>query len=84
MTMSLPAIDRTFRRRVPSHRQSASMSRIGLLATIRLWMRRSRTRRSLARLLDGNDYLSNNHFLRDIGATPDEAWREAGKWFWQR
>jgi uncharacterized protein YjiS (DUF1127 family) len=84
MTMSLPALDRTSRRRVPSRRQSASTFRIGLLATIRLWIRRSRTRRSLARLLEGNDYLSNNHLLRDIGATPDGAWREAGKWFWQR
>jgi uncharacterized protein YjiS (DUF1127 family) len=84
MTMSLPAVDHTSCRRVRRHRQSASTSRIGLLATIRLWIRRSRTRGALARLLERNDHLSNDHFLRDIGVTQDEAWREVGKWFWQR
>lgn len=84
MTMSLAALDQTSRRRPLRHRRSASRSRIGLVATVRLWIRRSQTRRCLVRLLDGNDYLSNNHLLRDIGATSDEAWREVGKWFWQR
>jgi uncharacterized protein YjiS (DUF1127 family) len=74
----------TTHRRVHDRSQPASTSTLSLLAAIRLWIRRSRTRGALARLLEQNDCLSNNHFLRDIGATQDEALREVGKWFWQR
>jgi uncharacterized protein YjiS (DUF1127 family) len=84
MMTLLPAMDHTTGRGVRRRRQSASTSRIGLLATIRLWIRRSQTRGALARLLERNDHLSNDHFLKDIGATQDEALREVGKWFWQR
>jgi uncharacterized protein YjiS (DUF1127 family) len=34
--------------------------------------------------MEGDDYLSNNHVLRDIGVTQDEALHEVRKWFWQR
>ncbi len=40
-----------------------------------LWSQRSRTRNALTHLSDAS--------LRDIGLTPEDAHREAGKWFWR-
>lgn len=40
-----------------------------------LWSQRRRTRAALRDLPD--------HTLRDIGLTPDQARREADKWFWR-
>jgi uncharacterized protein YjiS (DUF1127 family) len=45
------------------------------IATIRLWRRRLRTRRSLREL--------EVHHLADIGLTESDRRREGGKWFWQ-
>ena len=41
---------------------------------------RREQRRTLRELADDND----QHLLRDIGLTRQEAYREAGKWFWRR
>jgi uncharacterized protein YjiS (DUF1127 family) len=49
-----------------------------LSSTISLWCARSRQRRALANLIE-----PNSHLLYDIGVTPDQASREAAKWFWQ-
>jgi uncharacterized protein YjiS (DUF1127 family) len=49
-----------------------------LSSTIGLWSARSRQRRALGHLAE-----LNSHLLNDIGVTPDEALREAAKWFWQ-
>lgn len=46
-----------------------------VLATLRLWHERSRTRRSLREL--------EMHRLADIGLTDHTRRREGGKWFWQ-
>ena len=51
---------------------------IGLAATIRQWIARARQRRALAEMAELND-----HLLKDIGLSKDEALREATKWFWQ-
>jgi uncharacterized protein YjiS (DUF1127 family) len=45
-----------------------------LTAVARLWLRRSRTRQALAAL--------NDHELREIGLTRDDAKREIGRPFW--
>ncbi|MDP7652345.1 MAG: DUF1127 domain-containing protein [Rhodospirillales bacterium] len=45
-----------------------------MVQTVDLWHMRARGRRDLARLDD--------HFLRDIGLSRDEAAREARKPFW--
>jgi uncharacterized protein YjiS (DUF1127 family) len=51
---------------------------IQVSSTIAVWSARSRQRRALGHLAE-----LNSHLLKDIGVTPDEASREAGKWFWQ-
>jgi uncharacterized protein YjiS (DUF1127 family) len=51
----------------------------GLSATIRNWLARRRRRRSLTALSELDD-----HLLRDIGLSRQEAVRECAKWFWQR
>jgi uncharacterized protein YjiS (DUF1127 family) len=51
---------------------------IQVSSTIAVWSARSRQRRALGNLAE-----LNNHLLKDIGVTPAEASREAGKWFWQ-
>jgi uncharacterized protein YjiS (DUF1127 family) len=43
--------------------------------TVRAWAIRTRQRRALGAL--------DRHLLRDIGLTPEEAMREAGKAFWR-
>ena len=49
-----------------------------LLATIRDWVARRR-RRSLTALSELDD-----HLLKDIGVSRQEAVRECAKWFWQQ
>jgi len=49
-----------------------------LFATIRDWAARRRRRRSLAALTELDD-----HLLKDIGLSRQEAVRECAKWFWQ-
>jgi len=50
-----------------------------LLATIRDWVARRRRRRSLTALSELDD-----HLLKDIGVSRQEAVRECAKWFWQQ
>jgi len=44
-------------------------------ATLKLWHQRARQRRHLAQL--------DEHLLRDVGITPEQARREARKPFWR-
>ena len=44
-----------------------------------MWAARARQRKALGELADLND-----HTLKDIGISRDDALREAGKWFWQK
>jgi uncharacterized protein YjiS (DUF1127 family) len=62
--------------RRPAVRFSLTQS---LAATIRLWIARSRQRRHLAALVTWDD-----HLLKDIGVSRDDALREAAKPFWQK
>jgi uncharacterized protein YjiS (DUF1127 family) len=64
----------------PRVSQPAPIARLAarLTSTIGLWSARSRQRRALQDLAT-----LNAHLLKDIGVTPDEAAREAAKWFWQ-
>jgi uncharacterized protein YjiS (DUF1127 family) len=48
---------------------------IAFAATVTLWDRRLRTRKALARLDD--------HYLHDVGITPDEAREEVRKRYWE-
>ena len=59
------------------HREPVSLgNRLrGLFCLCLLWHGRWKQRRDLAGL--------NGHLLRDIGVTPREAFREAGKPFWR-
>ena len=50
-----------------------------LAATIRLWIARSRQRRHLGEITAWDD-----HLLKDIGVSRDDALREAAKPFWRR
>jgi len=43
-----------------------------------IWRGRARQRKALGELADCND-----HLLKDMGISRDDALREAGKWFWQ-
>ena len=61
----------------PPARHSIAQSTIA--ATLRLWIERSRQRRHLAELAAWDD-----HLLKDIGVSRDEALREAAKPFWQK
>ena len=47
--------------------------------TIARWIARSRQRRALREIAERNDL----HLLKDIGASQQEAFREANKPFWQ-
>ena len=47
-----------------------------ILVLVKGWIARSEQRRALADLDD--------HLLRDIGRSRQEARRETAKWFWQR
>src|ERR1051325_5814400 len=48
--------------------------------TIVHWIARSRQRRALREIAENNDF----HLLKDIGASQEEAFREAEKPFWRR
>jgi uncharacterized protein YjiS (DUF1127 family) len=56
-------------------REAAAVPIDGVLATLRQWRQRARSRRELAGL---DDYL-----LRDIGVSRSQAQFESGKRFWQ-
>ena len=51
----------------------------GWLATLRVWIERSRQRRALCELGELNDAL-----LKDIGISRDQARHEGAKRFWQQ
>jgi uncharacterized protein YjiS (DUF1127 family) len=55
-----------------------SRSSSGWLHTLFFWIERSRQRRQLGELAELND-----HLLKDIGLSRDEALREAAKPFWR-
>jgi uncharacterized protein YjiS (DUF1127 family) len=46
---------------------------------IRDWFARMHRRQNLRRLVEMDD-----HLLKDIGVSREEALRESAKWFWQR
>ena len=52
----------------------------GLVSTIRRWVARSQQRRALREIAERTD----DHLLKDIGVSQEEAFREADKPFWQR
>ena len=52
---------------------------VKLSLTVRGWIMRSGQRKALRELATFND-----HLLKDIGLSPEQAWREAAKWFWQK
>jgi uncharacterized protein YjiS (DUF1127 family) len=51
----------------------------GWLATLLLWIERSRQRRALADLA-----MLNDHLLKDVGLTQEQARREVAKPFWRQ
>jgi uncharacterized protein YjiS (DUF1127 family) len=52
----------------------------GLASTIRRWVARSQQRRALREIAERTD----DHLLKDIGVSREEALREADKPFWRR
>jgi uncharacterized protein YjiS (DUF1127 family) len=52
----------------------------GLASTIRQWVARSQQRRALREIAERTD----DHLLKDIGVSQEEAFREADKPFWRR
>src|SRR3954463_2764978 len=50
-----------------------------VFATCRAWLMRRRQRRTLGELIELDD-----HLLKDIGVSRQEAVRLCAKWFWQR
>jgi uncharacterized protein YjiS (DUF1127 family) len=56
----------------------SSTTAVGWLHILRFWIGRSRQRRQLAELAEFDD-----HLLKDIGISQDEALREAAKPFWR-
>ena len=63
----------------PHRRGVAKVPQEDAFATIRGWCARRRRRKSLGRLAELDD-----HMLKDIGLSREEALRESAKWFWQR
>ena len=65
--------------------ESAKNTASGRLARCRRmvarWVARSRQRRALREIAERND---DQHLLKDIGVSPEEAFREADKPFWRR
>ena len=47
--------------------------------TVARWVARSRQRRALREIAEGN----NRHLLKDIGVSQEQAFREADKPFWR-
>ena len=80
MTTSVPRFvplygdDFALRQAIQAHATPARLS-----SMFRLWFARSSQRRALSDLSE-----CNSHLLADIGVTPDQAAREASKWFWQK
>jgi uncharacterized protein YjiS (DUF1127 family) len=74
LTFNRPAPRRGWSPPRPPRRGSIEIPRQAV-ALVRLWLRRGRERRELARL----DY----RMLRDIGVTPSDAMAETEKPFWQ-
>src|SRR5262245_41235963 len=56
-----------------------SSFRLRLLDTLRVWNERRRQRHALRLVAERDD-----HLLKDIGVSQDEAFREAGRVFWRR
>jgi len=61
------------------HDSSARAWILRLSGIFRSWMAYHRQRQALGDLAE-----YNRHLLRDIGLSPEQAQREAAKWFWQR
>jgi uncharacterized protein YjiS (DUF1127 family) len=59
----------------------APVSRLAntLRSTLDLWHARRQRRQTFGDLAEFNE-----HLLKDIGVSRDEAVREAAKWFWQK
>jgi uncharacterized protein YjiS (DUF1127 family) len=62
----------------PGYSLRLRQHRVALADTIALWKQRRRYRVDLRRLLRVGPYM-----LRDIGLTPEEAYREVEKPFWK-
>ena len=62
----------------PTARLRLLKLRSNVATTIRLWIARSRQRRHLGELAAWDD-----HILKDIGVSRDDALREAAKPFWR-
>ena len=52
----------------------------GTRSTVGRWFARSRQRRALREIAEGNDF----HLLKDIGVSQEEALQQADKPFWRR
>lgn len=65
-------------------RREGEKSAVGRISrcrrTIARWIARFRQRRALYEIADRND----DHLLKDIGVSREEAFREADKPFWRR
>ena len=62
------------------HRQIGIVRLIPIaIATMRRWAVRSQQRRALREIAERNE----DHLLKDIGVSRDEAFREANKPFWR-
>jgi uncharacterized protein YjiS (DUF1127 family) len=84
LAMSLPIARRLSFRDVASSTPSHSKPRLRRLiadirSTVGRWFARSRQRRALREIAEGNDV----HLLKDIGVSQQEALREADKAFWR-
>ena len=62
-----------------NQQQDSGSPAIGWLDTMRVWIERSRQRRTLRDRGGLDDAL-----LKDIGVSQREALREGAKWFWQQ
>ena len=60
--------------------QRAARWAVAACRTVTGWIARSRQRRTLREIAESNDF----HLLKDIGASREEALREAEKPFWRR
>jgi uncharacterized protein YjiS (DUF1127 family) len=64
--------------RASSHENNSSRWLVRGLSVLIAWVERSRQRRALADLAD------DDHLLKDIGVSRQDALREAAKPFWRR
>jgi len=65
--------------RTCNQQDSSGSPAVGWLVTLRVWIERSRQRRTLCELGELDDAL-----LKDIGISRDQALREGAKRFWQQ